>query len=281
MTPSSASSVAPGTAAFEVNVSKEDFKFHAAHFVAFNGFREPLHGHNYKVGVRLLGHRQIGSDGYLIDFGDVKRVTKEVCKKLNNHFLCPMMSDVMSITISKLSSKEENGETPNKQQITLVCQDGSFFSFPLQDVAQLPIVHATSEELAIYIWSEILKKLQPSYLRDQRGIHTMEITVMEAPGQDARFSYGIPSNDAEKVLDVSSFIGKSGPPAPCLVARQVCCPDCTKINRETKQQVIGTSLIEKLTNAMNKAGVTQQDSSPLTCQDVEKFLTDSLSPSSI
>ena len=42
-------------AEFEVFVGKEDFKFSAAHFVAYDGFRERLHGHNYQVAVRLKG----------------------------------------------------------------------------------------------------------------------------------------------------------------------------------------------------------------------------------
>jgi 6-pyruvoyltetrahydropterin/6-carboxytetrahydropterin synthase len=40
---------------FEVVVDKDDFKFNCAHFVAFQGFRERLHGHNYHVVVRLVG----------------------------------------------------------------------------------------------------------------------------------------------------------------------------------------------------------------------------------
>jgi 6-pyruvoyl-tetrahydropterin synthase len=46
-----------GGAEFEVFVGKEDFKFSAAHFVAFDGFRERLHGHNYQVAVRLKGQQ--------------------------------------------------------------------------------------------------------------------------------------------------------------------------------------------------------------------------------
>ena len=32
---------------YEVQVKSERFKFNAAHFVAFPGYRERLHGHNY------------------------------------------------------------------------------------------------------------------------------------------------------------------------------------------------------------------------------------------
>ena len=35
---------------FAIHVTKENLKFSAAHFIAYPGFREPLHGHNYQVG---------------------------------------------------------------------------------------------------------------------------------------------------------------------------------------------------------------------------------------
>ena len=54
---------------FEVFVSKEDFKFNCAHFISFKGFRERLHGHNYRLSVRAIGSKRLGDDGYLIDFG--------------------------------------------------------------------------------------------------------------------------------------------------------------------------------------------------------------------
>src|SRR4051812_2944212 len=61
---------------FEVFVAPSDrFKFNAAHFIAYKGFRERLHGHNYSVSITLIGRcGQLGSDGYLLDFGDVKDI---------------------------------------------------------------------------------------------------------------------------------------------------------------------------------------------------------------
>ena len=51
---------------FEIVVSKDTFKFNAAHFVAYPGFRERLHGHNYRVKVRIIGSHTIGRDGYVL-----------------------------------------------------------------------------------------------------------------------------------------------------------------------------------------------------------------------
>lgn len=58
-------------------------KFSCAHFIAYKGFRERLHGHNYTMSVCLIGRDKLGSDGYLIDFGDVKKVARALCKSLN------------------------------------------------------------------------------------------------------------------------------------------------------------------------------------------------------
>ena len=194
---------------FEVYVSKDTFKFHCAHFVAFQGFREKLHGHNYRVGVRVLGSRKISGDGYVVDFGDIKTVTKKVCKQLNEHFLCPTLSDVIDIQVIS----KEGGD--GAEAVTLRCEDGAFFEFPKSDCAMLPIVHATTEELAIYLWSRILEELNSDYLL-KRGVHTMEITVAEAVGQEATFRLAIPKELDRAPLDVKSFIMEGQiTPMPC------------------------------------------------------------------
>jgi 6-pyruvoyl-tetrahydropterin synthase len=118
---------------YSVHVAKADFKFNAAHFVAYKGFRERcvqpvcpcaadllppclllnnmpwllvlplqclpcrLHGHNYTVGVRLEAEG-VRHDGYVMDFGDIKKVARKLCKELNELFLCPERSDVMEIS---------------------------------------------------------------------------------------------------------------------------------------------------------------------------------------
>ena len=204
---------------FEVFVSKDTFKFNAAHFVAFRGFRERLHGHNYKVSVRLCGSRKIGADGYVIDFGNVKDVTKSVCKKLNEYFLCPIHSPVLKINITKKDGIE--------QSVHIECEDGTFFVFPRQDVALLPLAHATAEELAIYLYGEILNGLDAEYL-SKRGIHTMEVTVAEAPGQEAIFRLEIPVDKEKRAssFDVCKYITEGEIiPLPCINKGCVQCKD--------------------------------------------------------
>ena len=129
---------------FEVYVAKEDFKFNCSHFIAFHGFRERLHGHNYTAAVRLTGLDEVNRDGYLIDFGDIKKIMRDICRSLNEHFLCPMNSDALTIC-------------ENDGQICLECEDGSKFSFPRQDCKLLPLIHSSAEELAHYIWQEFVR----------------------------------------------------------------------------------------------------------------------------
>ncbi len=197
---------------FEVNVRKETFKFNGSHFVAYPGFRERLHGHNYTIGIRLLGSHQIGQDGYVLDFGDVKKVAKDVCKRMNEYFLCPMYSDVLEMTVYDDDGKEIEaieGKSGNGKTVKLVCEDGSEFTFPRGDCFMLPIVHSTAEELAIYCWGKIMLELDAKFLL-KRGIHTMELTCAEANGQEAVFRMEIPNEgeveDIEKACDVRSYI---------------------------------------------------------------------------
>jgi hypothetical protein len=68
--------------------------------VAYRGFRERLHGHNYRASVRLIGSGgTIGGDGYVLDFGCVKMAVKDVCKAMNEYFIVPMLSDVLDIVV--------------------------------------------------------------------------------------------------------------------------------------------------------------------------------------
>lgn len=187
---------------FEINVSKETFKFNAAHFVAFPGFRERLHGHNYRASVRLIGNR-IGTDGYVLDFGDVKKVVKQICKDMNEYFLLPMLSDVLQIDIEDNEGKDGN--------VQLLCEDGARFSFPKCDCYMLPIVHSTAEELAVYLWGKILLDLDPKFLVE-RGIHSMEVTCAEAIGQEAIFRHEIPkSGEKDDIEKLTSDIIRSNP----------------------------------------------------------------------
>jgi len=152
---------------YRVVVEKDYLKFSAAHFIAYKGFREPLHGHNYQVSVAISG--AVGPDGYVLDFGVVKEITKRVCRELDERVLIPVRSDCLTVTTDDVS-------------VTLVYEDGARFVFPRTDVALLPIVHASAEELAAYVLGRLRAELEPHTVR---GLAEIEVGVGEAPGQAA------------------------------------------------------------------------------------------------
>ncbi len=152
---------------YRVVVEKDFLKFSSAHFIAYKGFREPLHGHNYQVSVAISG--AVGPDGYVLDFGVVKEITKRVCRELDERVLVPVRSDCLTITSDDVS-------------VTMVYEDGARFVFPRTDVALLPIVHASAEELAAYVLERLRAELEPHAVR---GLSEIEVGVGEAPGQAA------------------------------------------------------------------------------------------------
>ncbi len=61
--------------------------FSAAHRLRdYKGKCERLHGHNYKVHVAARADSP-GKGGMVIDFGDLKSVTKQVLERLDHNFL--------------------------------------------------------------------------------------------------------------------------------------------------------------------------------------------------
>jgi dihydroneopterin triphosphate aldolase (PTPS-III) / 6-pyruvoyltetrahydropterin synthase len=152
---------------FSVAIGKEYLRFTAAHFIAFRGFREPLHGHTYQVKVTVSG--PVEADGYVVDFLVLKKVAEEECARLHFRTLLPQQSDCLRIQESVT-------------QVTVQCEDGTSFVFPRQDVCLLPIVHSSSEEIARYLLSRLRERL-----KEARGnmIETIEVMVEDIPGQEA------------------------------------------------------------------------------------------------
>lgn len=152
---------------FQVHVFKDYLKFAAAHFIAYKGFREPLHGHNYQVSVRVEGG--LGEDGYVLDFGLVKQAARRICEELDERVLLPADSDCLALT-------RAGG------QVTATYEDGSTFSFPERDCILLPIVHSSAEELARYVLRRMRAELPDLH---RRGVEWLAVGVAEAPGQVA------------------------------------------------------------------------------------------------
>jgi 6-pyruvoyl-tetrahydropterin synthase len=158
---------------FSIHVAKENLKFSAAHFIAYPGFREPLHGHNYQVAIRVRG--ELSGSGYVLDFGLVKRLTKEIVDRLDERTLIPERSDCLRIE-------------PLGEQVKIRYDDDEFI-LPRKDLCLLPIVHSSAEELARFIWDELRQALAAKHALE--GIRSLEIAVAEGPGQAAIYEAAV------------------------------------------------------------------------------------------
>jgi len=153
---------------FRVHVTKDYLKFSAAHFIAYPGFRERLHGHNYRVSIAL--HGQLGPQGYVVDFGVVKKIARKLCEHLDERLLVPARSDCLQV--------REDGDS------MVLRYENDEFRVPRSDVRLLPIVHTSVEELAQYLAGELRREL------DVEGIGPLaaiEVGVEESFGQSALF----------------------------------------------------------------------------------------------
>lgn len=182
-----------------VLIKGEEFKFSCAHFVSYQGFRERLHGHNYTVEVEVAGPMN-DSDGYVIDFGILKRNLRKVCKSLNERILIPTRSSTLSFRyaaspscaretdtrqFASCGTSDVSEEAAESGQVEITCQDGAFFSIPRSDCALLPIAFSTAEQLSAYLSSWLKEALKDDF-RD-RNISSITVRVFERPTQAASY----------------------------------------------------------------------------------------------
>ena len=152
----------------KVKVEGGNLKFSAAHFITFGGKCERLHGHNYGVLVELVG--ELGEDKVVFDFTILKRLTREICQRLNHRFLLPLLNPHLQLT-------------PSSDEWEVRFQQRRYV-FPRQDVVELPIDNSTAERLAEYICGE-LRTMLVQY--DLSRLHTIMVGVEEAPTQMAYY----------------------------------------------------------------------------------------------
>jgi 6-pyruvoyltetrahydropterin/6-carboxytetrahydropterin synthase len=152
----------------KVKVEGGYLRFSSAHFITFGGKCERLHGHNYGVLVELEG--ALGEDKLVFDFTILKKLTRELCRRLNHRFLLPAHNPHL-----KVAEQEDGWEIRFGEKRYL---------FPREDVIVLPIDNSTAERLAEYICLELRKELA-AY--PTANLQTIMVGVEEAPTQMAYY----------------------------------------------------------------------------------------------
>jgi len=75
---------------------EKSFGFNSAHFVLYKGFREPLHGHNYNVCVKILGTK-LNENGFVFDKDLISEITTNLCKSFKNNMLLPKRNPFLKL----------------------------------------------------------------------------------------------------------------------------------------------------------------------------------------
>lgn len=158
---------------FWLHLSKQNFKFSAAHFLIFDEkSAERLHGHNYqvKVNMQVENEESLKKTGYLIDF---KFLKKEICRRLEEWDECVLLPqknvEMKIITESPLH---------NGRVLEVYFRD-RYYVFPKNEVVLLPINNTSVENLALLLAQDFKKIFK------KQGLKKIQVVVMETSGQSA------------------------------------------------------------------------------------------------
>lgn len=144
--------------------------FSASHFLIGFDKCDRLHGHNYKVKIRLKYAK--GTIDEIKDFRLINSILKEVLDKLNQRILLPENSEEMQISSEK-----------NKQNLRVTLKD-KYYSFPQEDVVILEdILQTTTENLAIYLHKALCREICEK--SSNQNIHELIVVISETEGNKA------------------------------------------------------------------------------------------------
>lgn len=154
-----------------LNIHKEELNFSAGHFTLFSATeREPLHGHNYSVGLAF--RVAIGRHGLSFDYRHYKKIGQALCKSLDRHLLLPNQSPYLQLE-----------ETENYWHAHF---NGQILPFLKEDVIILPLANTTIEELSHWFLHQLLAHQDEMA---QHGITRLTVSVYNGPGQSSSASW--------------------------------------------------------------------------------------------
>ncbi len=150
---------------YHVRVTKDYLVFSAAHFITYQGdVCERLHGHNYRVAVEVGG--PLDENAYVVDFIALRDHAWEIVRQLDHYMLLPTRHERIRV---------EEGP----QEVVVRFEDRRWV-FPRQDCRLLPVPNTTAEQLARWIGTQLLRRLeQNAGFRPQ----WLQVAVDECEGQ--------------------------------------------------------------------------------------------------
>ncbi|MEM9351468.1 MAG: 6-pyruvoyl tetrahydropterin synthase family protein [Planctomycetota bacterium] len=150
---------------YHVRLEKERHVFSAAHFITYgDDVCEPLHGHNYRVGVEV--HGPLEQNQYVVDFILLRDRLQEIVDALDHKMLLPTGHPTISVRAEGAEVVARHGERR--------------WVFPAEECVLLPVENTTAERLAWYIGGR-LRELLP--VEAVAAIDRMRVAVDECDGQ--------------------------------------------------------------------------------------------------
>lgn len=154
---------------FEVGVTKASLGFSAAHFLTLPGhICERLHGHNYRVGVRLAAPVDPAT-GFVVDFAVLKRALHDLTAGMDHRILIPARNGALAI----------HEET---DRVVVDYTRPGWLVVPREHACLLPVEHTTAELLAGYCGREVRAALEAAGVT---AIQSFELELEESAGQSA------------------------------------------------------------------------------------------------
>jgi 6-pyruvoyltetrahydropterin/6-carboxytetrahydropterin synthase len=156
--------------AYRIDVSRDNLMFAAGHFASYDDDQvEPLHGHNYRLGVTIEGPTE--QNAYVFNFVTLKRIMKRLVDELDHHMLLPRTNPLIEV------APEDDG--------VIVRTQGRWYRFPQEDVVVLDLPNTTVEMIARHLCERLRQELAAR--EDATHITAIEIALEESFGQTAHY----------------------------------------------------------------------------------------------
>lgn len=189
-----------------INGINAGLRFSSAHIIPAHSSCGFIHGHSYFVDVEIEGERS-GDYEFVVDFKDVKKVVRSICKKLDHRILIPINNINMKFKglshYEKVADSEkgvdfekgidsENGSVDSSKLSVSDFHNKDYVEFsinnkeyklPMEDCVLLPLKHSSAEELSQYFAKIVFEDLKEKGYK----IDSVSVCVNEGIGQGAFF----------------------------------------------------------------------------------------------
>lgn len=148
-----------------IDIEKSYLHFSAAHFTVFSETnRERLHGHNWRIAVRITG--TVDENGLLFDYAIYKEILKDLCAQYDEYTLIAENSPYLTIT--------------SNADFYFITHNGITQPLLKTDTILLPISNVTIESLAHYFLNLMVADKQRLL---ELNILEFEMRVSSGPNQ--------------------------------------------------------------------------------------------------